>query len=78
MNKRVTLKQAAKALGPPFTESELRRGVNTGKYPAMRAGGPRGKIIFDMELLENRIRELMEENLKDDTLESRSVIRIAK
>jgi hypothetical protein len=63
MGRKATLKEAAKILGPPFTETELRRGALIGKYPYMRAGGPRGKIIFDIELLEKRISDLMLENI---------------
>ena len=70
MGKKATLKEAARILGPPFTETELRRGALIGKYPYMRAGGPRGKIIFDIELLEKSIENLMMENVKtEDALE---------
>lgn len=66
MGRRATLKQTAKILGPPYNETELRRGAKTGKYPHYRIGGPNGKIIFDIDLLEKRIEELMLRNQKDD------------
>lgn len=75
MGKKATLKEAARILGPPFTETELRRGALQGKYPFMRVGGPRGKIIFDMELLEDRIQDLMNGNLKTENIQESNFMR---
>ncbi len=62
MRTMMKLKDAAKAVGLP--EWELRTGFLSGKYPGMRVGGPHGKIIFDIGLLNQRIGELMEANVK--------------
>jgi len=55
------LKQAAKETG--LSEWELSAGARSGKYPAMRVGGNRGRWIFDIDLLNKRIQELMLNNL---------------
>ena len=63
MGRIVKLAEASKLFN--LTESELRRGAKTGKYPSMRIGGKNGTIIFDVEMLEARIKELMNENLRE-------------
>lgn len=68
MGKRVLLKQAAKETG--LSVHELRTGAISGKYPSMRVGGPHGKLIFDMELLEHQIRKIMMSNMDEDFEES--------
>lgn len=60
MRKVHTLKEAAAATG--LAEWELRQGAKSGKYPAMRAGGPKGKLLFDVELLEQAITRIMLSN----------------
>jgi hypothetical protein len=60
MRKVHTLKEAASATG--LTEWELRQGAKSGKYPAMRAGGSNGKLLFDVELLEQAIIQHMMAN----------------
>lgn len=67
MSRRATLEQAAKETGLSF--SELYSGVRSGKYPSMRLGGPRGKWIVDLELLEARIKELMQQNVRQENEE---------
>lgn len=65
MAKMALLKQAANETG--LSEWELSTGARSGKYPAMRVGSTRGRWIFDLDLLKERIRELMEQNLKQDS-----------
>lgn len=60
MGKRVGLKEASVLMG--LSKHELRTGALSGKYPSYRVGGERGRIIFDLELLEERIQQLMIEN----------------
>jgi hypothetical protein len=62
MRKVLTIKEAAAATG--LAEWELRQGAKAGKYPAMRAGGPNGKFLFDLELLNQAITRLMLENTR--------------
>lgn len=45
-----------------LTKWELRTGALSGKYPAMRIGGERGKLWFDFDLLDKAIERLMMEN----------------
>ena len=59
----VTLEKAVEAV-PGLSFHELYTGLRSGKYPGYRAGGPRGKWIVDLDMLEARIKELMEENVK--------------
>lgn len=61
------LKQVAKETG--LSEWELSSGARSGKYPAMRAGGDRGRWIFDLDLLRERIKDLMQQNVKQETPE---------
>lgn len=66
MSRRVKLKEAAEITG--LSEWELRTGTNSGRYPAMRVGSSKsGRIIFDLDLLEKRITELMLQNVSEDT-----------
>lgn len=58
------IKDTAAAIG--ISEWELRTGCWSGKYPHMRIGGKKGKIIFDIHLLENHIRNLMLQSVEDD------------
>ena len=64
MGKRVGLKEAAITMG--LSEWELRTGAKLGKYPNFRIGGIRGKIIFDLDLLEARIEKMMLDSIKDE------------
>jgi len=74
MSRRVKLKQAAEITG--LSEFELRQGCINRKYPHMRVGNSRtGKIIFDLDLLEERIQEIMLENVSDEIEEEQGRIR---
>lgn len=76
MRKVLTIKEAAAATG--LAEWELRQGAKSGKYPAMRAGGPNGKFLFDVELLEQAITRIMLENTMPTTEARPGVIRPVK
>lgn len=66
MSRRVKLKEAAEITG--LSEFELRSGANSGKYPHIRVGNSRaGKIIFDLDLLEERITEMMLQNCNKES-----------
>ncbi|NLN48639.1 MAG: hypothetical protein GX154_06035 [Clostridiales bacterium] len=64
MGSRVLLKQASLETG--LSEWELSTGAKSGKYPAMRIGGNRGRWIFDIDLLQRRIEELMLKNINEN------------
>jgi len=64
MGEKVGIKKAAEITG--LSCIELRTGANSGKYPSYRVGGPRGRIVFDLELLEDHIKKLMLENISSD------------
>lgn len=77
MGKKVLLKEASKITG--LSEWELRIGVKNGKYPALKVGSGRGKYIFDLDLLNDRIVKLMLENVcerKSDTIEFSKIRKI--
>jgi len=59
----VTIEKAVEQT-PGITFHELYTGLRSGKYPGFRAGGPRGRWIVDLDMLEARIKELMEQNVK--------------
>lgn len=60
MGKRVGLIEASAITG--LSKHELRTGALSGKYPYYRIGQARGRMLFDIDLLEERIRELMLDN----------------
>lgn len=73
----VKLRDAAKLTG--LSEWELRTGVISGKYPAMRVGGDHGRILFDLDLLKERIETLMLANVRViETEEPEKRIRLGK
>lgn len=45
-----------------LSKHELRTGAISGKYPHIRAGGSRGKILFSADLLQEQILKLMQES----------------
>lgn len=63
MGKRVGLKEAAKITG--LSPWELRTGAKSGKYPNFRIGGARGRIIFDIDLLEAHIEKMILNSIKE-------------
>ena len=72
----VTINQAAEITG--LSRRELRTGVLSGKYPAMRVGGEHGKFLLDIDLLNERITELMKENCKKQEPDSGHIRRISE
>lgn len=56
------IKQAAEITGLSYWE--LSTGAKSGKYPAFRIGSSRGRWAFDLDLLQQRIRELMMQNIE--------------
>lgn len=57
----VGIKEASKIFG--LSQWELRQGAKKGKYPAFRVGGKKGKLMFNVKLLKERIEQLMKQNL---------------
>lgn len=70
----VTINQAAEIT--ELSRRELRTGVLSGKYPAMRVGGEHGKFLLDIDLLNERITELMKENCNQQKPDSGHIRRI--
>lgn len=74
MARRVNLKAAAKATG--LSLHELRSGARAGRYPHMRVGNPKtGRIIFDLDILENHLRKMTLDSLKTGTEPEYGVLR---
>ncbi|HYE81662.1 MAG TPA: hypothetical protein VEG39_05780 [Clostridia bacterium] len=73
--KRVGIKAAAEATG--LSEWELRQGARSGRYPHFRVGDPEhGRIIFDIDLLEEHLRNVALNNIKQpDNIKTYGVIR---
>lgn len=55
-------KDAAPLVG--LSQTELYTGLRSGKYPGYRAGGKHGRWLVDVDMLQKRIQELMQENIK--------------
>lgn len=69
MARMVLLKQASQATG--LSEWELRMGARAGKYPHMRVGNSNtGKLIFDLDILEAHIKQMIEGSVKQQTQEA--------
>lgn len=73
MRRVVKLKEAALHTG--LAEWELRQGAKSKRYPHMRAGGARGTILFDLELLEEAITRQMLANATPYISEQTGTIR---
>ena len=63
----MTIREAAKTSG--LSEWELRQGIRTGKYPAMKVGLGAGKYLVDIDLLEAQIKRAMLSNVRSETAE---------
>ena len=50
----INIQEAAEILG--ISVSTVRRGVEDGRFPAIRAGAKQGKILFDREMLLEMLR----------------------
>jgi hypothetical protein len=62
----VLLKEASQQTGLSY--GELYNGVRSGKYPGYRVGTSKhGKWVTDLELLNAKIIELMNANIKEDS-----------
>jgi len=64
MGKRLGIKAAAEATG--LSIWELRTGAKAGKYPSMRVGLGAGKILFDIDMLNEHIKKIMEESIRQE------------
>jgi len=63
MTKIVTIKQAAEVTG--LSVWELRQGFKAGRYPGLRVGNSKkGKIIFDLDILDEHIKNMMLASVK--------------
>ena len=67
----VNIKEAARASG--LSEWELKRGVHAGDYPYIRVGEGRGKFLFDIELLNETIKNRALMNMSQST-ESKNIL----
>jgi hypothetical protein len=75
--RRAGLREAAAIVG--LTVSELRCGAISGRYPHMRLGASgRGKMLFDLDLLEQAIKARMMANVvADEPSQTGKIRRIA-
>jgi hypothetical protein len=65
MARMISIKQAAKETG--LTESEIRTGIHSRKYPAIRVGtSGKGKFMLDAEELESVLKRLALSNIKSN------------
>lgn len=62
MSKRVTIKEAAEITG--LTEYCIRLGCKQGRYPHIRIGLGKGKILIDIALLERYLEQEAMDNVK--------------
>jgi len=75
MSRRVGIKAASEATG--LSQWELRQGARSGRYPHFRVGdSEHGRIIFDLELLEEHIKRQMIQNVKSQ--EGERIVELGK
>lgn len=66
MSRMIGISEAHEITG--LSKHELRTGAISGKYPRIRAGGSKGKILFDIQLLQEHIRKLMQQStMREET-----------
>lgn len=61
MGQKALLKDEAPALG--LTKTALRRMAQAGEVPCIRIGGPRGRYLFDIEQVEDFLKQKALENV---------------
>ena len=66
MGKRVTILQAVELTG--LSEYALRTGIKQGKYPYIRVGLGNGKILIDIDLLEQYLQQEAISNTQSNNL----------
>ena len=66
MNRRVTILQAVELTG--LSEYALRTGIKQGKYPYIRVGLGSGKILIDIDLLEQYLQQEAISNTQSNDL----------
>lgn len=60
---RMKWRDCAHALG--IAENELYQGLRSGLYPGMKVGQRRGRWVCDTELVQERINQLMQANVRE-------------
>lgn len=76
MARKALLTEAAAAVG--LTKNALYSLARAGKVPHLRIGGKRGRYLFDLELLEEALREMALENVRKSENEVTSKIRAVR
>lgn len=74
MGKRVTVQEASNITG--LTDYALRSGIKQGRYPHIRTGLGRGKILIDIDLLEQYLQQEAVNNVSSqrDNIDNPAVI----
>jgi hypothetical protein len=73
MARKALLTEAAAAVG--LTKNALYSLARAGKVPHLRIGGKRGRYVFDLQLLEEALREMALANVKQSENEAVGKIR---
>ena len=72
MGKRATIQEATVITG--LTEYALRMGIKQGRYPHIRIGLGRGKILIDIDLLEQYLLQEAVDNMNMQRSESTTAV----
>ena len=76
MGKKALLEGAAKAVG--LKKSSLYRMARAGEVPYIRIGGPRGRYVFDIEQLEEFLKQKSLENVRKPEDEGYGKLRVVR
>jgi len=76
MGRKALLNEAAKAVG--LSRNALYTMAREGKVPYIRIGGSRGRYIFDIELLEQSLREMALQNVRQPEQQGYGKLRVVR
>lgn len=76
MGRKALLKDAAQAVG--LTKNALYQLARAGKVPCIRIGGSRGRYVFDIELLEEWLKNMAVQNVRQEQQPEHNKIRVIK
>jgi excisionase family DNA binding protein len=76
MGKKALLKDAAKAVG--LTRNALYRMARAGEVPYIRVGGARGRYVFDIEQLEEFLKQKALENVRQPEEDGYGKLRVVR
>ncbi|MCR4430648.1 MAG: helix-turn-helix domain-containing protein [Tepidanaerobacteraceae bacterium] len=76
MGQKALLKEAATAVG--LTKNALYQLARAGEVPCIRIGGPHGRYVFDIEQLEDFLKQKALENVRQPDKQEYGKLRVVR